>query len=620
MSILSDFLKRLTKIFKKEKTSTEAKPINAFSKQLGLEFPNNKPTTSLVTVPIKTVKEPIEKKITFSKQKSKVSKPKIKLKIKSKAKSKKTQSMLKPKIKPPKRKKQVKLVSKEKSKPLSPLVKKVKRKPITNPKRKPKEKSPRKKISLAIKKELRLAPKFAIELKKYSVTVKNLRKEINSLKRKIETKQVEPKKALGTIQVVYNEIKGENRNIDKEIKQTKNLMNLIEGDFLKRKISQEMFRTKMFDYQEKIHILKMEKKELGVQKKDLNLTTKKIPSSIPINLEQLSKTNNVENLLKKQQQILEKIAKKTTPNVLIGTEVSKKNSKTVVPKTVTVIKAEPVQATALPQQANTGISTRALPKEHLIEPIKVSSSQDESQEEPKKEVSSKSEDSQRFSKQVIPKAKASNPKQVISPVKVIEKNQIRSILKQKTNNQINNQKLNALEEKLTTLVNQNKISVKEIDRELGEESTEKLIESINRLTGKLELKGVRSSELQKPMNAIRFKEPTEKIEKKEKIKEKAITIKKYKIVTDFDKVFNFVTKKGQVKVGEISKQIGISFQRAEECCNILQKENQIKIIYPPIGDAVIQTIDYADNLEIEKLKKKEQKRKELEEKKAKKNG
>ena len=48
----------------------------------------------------------------------------------------------------------------------------------------------------------------------------------------------------------------------------------------------------------------MEKKELGVQKKDLNLTTKKIPSSIPINLEQLSKTSNVENLLKKQQQTL----------------------------------------------------------------------------------------------------------------------------------------------------------------------------------------------------------------------------------------------------------------------------------------------------------------------------
>lgn len=284
-------------------------------------------------------------------------------------------------------------------------------------------------------------------MKEFRNSIKILAEKIDKLNSSVEQKKIEPKQALGGAQVIYNELKSEKKDVSNEIKQTKSLMQFLEKDFLQRKINEEMFRKKMFDYREKLHLLSMEKKELLTQKKDLTKTTKSIPQVAPVSLEKLSKTDNLEKLLVRQTQTLEKLAEQSERRARVEEKVIKA--------------AAPVETERI-------------------------------------------ETAMRFTQ-----------------------------------------------------------PMKKIDRDIGVETK----------------------------------------------------IKKYKIETDFDKILVFVEKEGRVKIGQIAKETGISKKRVDECCKLLRSEKQVYIVYPTFGDPLVQTMDYKERAEIEKIKNK--KLKELEKKKGK---
>lgn len=258
------------------------------------------------------------------------------------------------------------------------------------------------------------------EIKQYRSEIVKLGKKIDVLSMEVEKQKLEPRRALGGVQVMYREIESQKKNIESEIKKNTELMKYLEHEFLTRKISEQMFTQKMFEYREKLHILNLEKKELENQKDELRETKEHIPAAPKISLDELS-TSNIEELLKKQQETLEKLAQKDQ------------------------LKSEPIQ-TAM---------------------------------------------------------------------------------------------------RITT-----------------------------------------------PMKKIYIEEGKE------------TEVKKYAISTDYDRILVLVEEKGSAKFSEIAKETGMDRERVEECCELLEEESQLAVVYPAIGEPRAQSLDFKERQEMEKLKKK----------------
>ena len=110
--------------------------------------------------------------------------------------------------------------------------------------------------------------KMADKISRYSDEIVRLGKRIDELTSQVEKQKLEPKQALGGVQIMYKELQNQKGNIDQEVMHTKELINYLEQDFLKRKISEDMFRQKL-------------------------------------------STSNIEEILRKQQETLDKLAEKT---------------------------------------------------------------------------------------------------------------------------------------------------------------------------------------------------------------------------------------------------------------------------------------------------------------------
>ncbi|MBI4209890.1 MAG: hypothetical protein HY544_00060 [Candidatus Diapherotrites archaeon] len=80
---------------------------------------------------------------------------------------------------------------------------------------------------------------------------------------------------------------------------------------------------------------------------------------------------------------------------------------------------------------------------------------------------------------------------------------------------------------------------------------------------------------------------------KENLKSIAEEAYKLRLVTDFDRVLNYIRERGKAGYTEISKNLGIPIEKVDECCSILEEEKQLEIIYPPIGRPIAQIIGYS---------------------------
>ena len=403
------------------------------------------------------------------------------------------------------------------------------------------------------------------ELQSYRRTIRELRKQIEELKEKVSAQKVGPEKAIGGVQVIYTHIKDEAKNIDGEMKKVKSLMDFMERSYLKRKISEQSFRAKMLEYKEKLHLLALEKKELGNQKIDLRSTTKQIPGFSSISLDQIARTQDIEKLLMKQQETLDKLAERE-PVVLVqqGRDSQepdeaesavplpkKKQGKKIVPRKTQ--KKKPIAGKA-PTQGK---------QVFVAQPAIVSQS-------PRKQV--------QFVKQQLSS--------------VPDSKKITTFLEHKAEGKIDHQKLVELEAKMGQLMERYSIPEKQIEDSLKDTSTQNLVESINKLLSIIELEKKADSKLKEPERietAMRFTTPMKQIDE---VKGIATEIKKHRIVTDFDRVLMYILENERASFGKISKELGIPGKRVEECCKILKDESQIEVIYPVVGDPIAQKLDY----------------------------
>jgi len=75
------------------------------------------------------------------------------------------------------------------------------------------------------------------------------------------------------------------------------------------------------------------------------------------------------------------------------------------------------------------------------------------------------------------------------------------------------------------------------------------------------------------------------------------------IETDFDRVVSYITQHGKASFTQISKDLGLSWNRIEECSNILRNEKQIEIIYLPFGDPIATVVGYSEKIREKDLRR-----------------
>ncbi|MFH1239804.1 MAG: hypothetical protein V1672_01180 [Candidatus Diapherotrites archaeon] len=92
--------------------------------------------------------------------------------------------------------------------------------------------------------------------------------------------------------------------------------------------------------------------------------------------------------------------------------------------------------------------------------------------------------------------------------------------------------------------------------------------------------------------------------KKDQIKSIAKEIIKYKIVTDFDNVLQYVKSHGKVSENQLVKDLKIDRKRLHAATEVLENNELIKIEYPPFGSAIIYDAAYKKPEKEKKNKKK----------------
>jgi len=165
---------------------------------------------------------------------------------------------------------------------------------------------------------------------------------------------------------------------------------------------------------------------------------------------------------------------------------------------------------------------------------------------------------------------------------------IDSIIEGKVKGKVDEEKLKSIEEKVKDLAQKYNISKEEIEKDVQKLDTGKLLSNFDRLIGLLELEHKAHTLLKEaPLELDKaFVGDVKKEEVKGIIKE----IKKYRIVTDYDKILNYVNEKGVVKKRELIKELEIKDFMVKQCCETLESSGLIRMEYPPIGDTKIISI------------------------------
>lgn len=93
------------------------------------------------------------------------------------------------------------------------------------------------------------------------------------------------------------------------------------------------------------------------------------------------------------------------------------------------------------------------------------------------------------------------------------------------------------------------------------------------------------SELGKKTGAVIAEKPLggEQLQQTEKVKVIVEHAHKLRLVTDFDRVLEYVRGHGKASYSELSRELGMPLSSVDECCAVLQDEGEVEVIYPPLG-------------------------------------
>ncbi len=361
----------------------------------------------------------------------------------------------------------------------------------------------------------------------------------------------------------------EEEKIEEKIEEVKEKMRHLEKAYLKREISEAEYRRKRYEYTEQLHLLERKRKK----KKQISTTKKPI--------------------IKKEKPVMEKekIVEKVMP--IVKEKVIVKE----IPRMEIVREREPEKIVVRREEER---------KKPQIEDEELRRALAEFDKEFTAKPRIKGSEGEEYFKKSL-KESFHLPK--VEEVKVPEKEKTsveREIEKKALSIGLNHAKFGDREKKVGTLMKKYNIPEKEMESEIKKLNTEKLLGDFDKLISLIEIehraKGL-EKEAPKP-----FEKTFIGYKKKKEAKTILKEIEKHKIITDFDKILNYVNEKGSVKMGELKKELNMDSKRLKECCNILEKNNLIKVEYPPVGDVRVISMNYDLIKAIKKIKKKKEKK------------
>lgn len=170
---------------------------------------------------------------------------------------------------------------------------------------------------------------------------------------------------------------------------------------------------------------------------------------------------------------------------------------------------------------------------------------------------------------------------------------------------VGEQRLKKMEKKAEKLMSRYHIPEKEMEDAISRLDTKKLLDDFDKLINLMELehKTHKLVEVVKPEKEKSYVGMTKPIIKEE-VKGVIRDIRKYRIITDFDKILSYVNGKGIAGEREVSKALAMDKKRVQECCGILEENGLLRIEYPPIGDTKIISKNYVSKKAKKKAKKK----------------
>ncbi len=361
------------------------------------------------------------------------------------------------------------------------------------------------------------------------------------------------------IRIVYESAEKDESAIEEDISTTKKLLERIETQFFKREISEEDYRKRKSELEEKLFVL--EEKRKNLQKRKMRLA-----EYAQMHKEEKQAKAEMLRIKNEMQKIGQDFSLgKTSEEAYGGAKAAYESRLFELKRKARKMEEQRTSA----ERELLGKPEAEKPSEILELPKGITARPEERIEVPEMKR-----------KPRIAKPAAEGP--------AAEKPRIEKLIEAKASGLINEDKLKEIEGHIEGLMKKYNIPENEIEGSLGAIRTEHLLEDLEKLIDIMELEHRTIGLVEERPSEAAAPARIRREEAKAIIKE----IKKHRIVTDFDRILQLVNEKGRVRLNDAIKQLGVERRRMDEVIEILENEKLVRVDYSPMGGAWISASEY----------------------------
>lgn len=441
-------------------------------------------------------------------------------------------------------------------------------------------KKPIRKKAKPKKRETRKMPRAAGAKKKRAVKIrpKRERRRISRIAKPIAGREkIEGiPKLPEAIRVVYQAAEKDEGAIEEDISTTRKLLERIENQFFRREISEEEYRRRKSELEEKLFVL--EEKRKGLQKNRLQLA-----KYAQVQKEESRARSEIAQISVKMQRLEEDFSSGKISEEAYGGakaayesrlfELRRKERKAGEQRASA--EKEVLGASGAKEKPGGEAAAGGEGPGGMVElPKGITAKPGEKIEVPEmRRRPAEKKIKREYKEKIVPEA---------SEGKEIEKPMVEKLMEAKASGIIDEDKLRELEEHIKALMKTYKIPEEEIEKEIRGIRTDHALEDAEKLINLMELEHRAQG-----LEGIQHEE-----EKREEAKAIIKEIKKHRIVTDFDRILQLVNERGRVKINDALRELGILPKRMDEVSEILEREGLVKIEYSAVGSAWISASGY----------------------------
>lgn len=387
------------------------------------------------------------------------------------------------------------------------------------------------------------------------------------------------------IRVVYESAERDEGAIEGDISTTKKLLERIENQFFRREISEEEYRKRKSELEEKLFVL--EEKRKGLQKNRLQLA-----KYAQTQKEEGRAKTEIAQITAKMQGLEQDFSSgKISEEAYGGTKAAYESRLFELKRKARKVEGQRISAE---KEVLGGSGKKEGPGGIIAKPGKGAGAEEGPAgmvELPKGITAKPGGKIEVPEMRRKPAEKRQKPAEKAVPE--TEKPIIEKLMEAKASGTIDEGKLKELEGHIRELMKTYNIPEGEIEKEIGGIRADHALEDAEKLIDLMELE-----------HRAQGLEGTEHEEaKREEAKAVIKEIKKHRIVTDFDRILQLVNERGKIKTNDAIKELGIQPKRMDEVVEILEREGLVKIEYSAVGSAWIFSPEYKKPVQ-EKGKKK----------------